>query len=94
MAKIIPFPNTKPTQKSGNMVIEIFDGTAADVGRPDYGQHQLLVAVNESGLNANEFEGEYDNTIWWNGTSYEEAWVAARELAEDFEAPIIDLVSA
>jgi hypothetical protein len=66
-------------------VIEIHVGTAADPQFSDYGQRKFLVILNESGK-------EDEGTIWWDGTSREEAWEVARELADDYEAPIIDLV--
>jgi hypothetical protein len=70
MADIIPFP-AKPT-------IEIYKGFASDPRFSGFGEVRFYVAVNET----NE---EDDVFIMWDGTSREEAWKEARELAKDFE---------
>jgi hypothetical protein len=58
------------------------------------GQHEFLVAVNESGVPLEAELEEYGGTIWWNGESHEEAREVARELQDDFGGKIVDLTGA
>ena len=56
-------------------------------------QREFLVAVNESGVPLDGDDAEYGGTIWWNGRTYAEARVVARELLDDFGGRIVDLVT-
>jgi hypothetical protein len=57
------------------------------------GNGEYLVAVNESGIPFEAARDEYGGTIYWNGTSYDEARREACELLEEFGGRIVDLTA-